>query len=59
MHLAMTHTNWRPEPGLDKRSEKEIWYHTAPHDVNDGEVDGEVSFDDEILEPFLADGDDE
>ncbi|MFC4541579.1 hypothetical protein ACFO5R_06530 [Halosolutus amylolyticus] len=55
----MTHTNWRPNPGLDKKRAKEVWYHTAPHDVNDGEVDGEVSFDDEILEPFRDDESDE
>lgn len=55
----MTHTDWHPKPELDKKRKKRVWYHTAPHNINDGEIDGEVSFDDEILEPFRDDEEDE
>ncbi len=51
----MVHTNWHPKPDLDKKRAKRLWYHTAPHDINDGEVDGDVSFSDEVLEPFVDD----
>ncbi|WP_222918727.1 hypothetical protein [Natrinema sp. SYSU A 869] len=51
----MTHTSWRPDPELDKKRDKEVWTHTAPHDINDGEIDGDISFSDEVLEPFIDD----
>lgn len=51
----MPHTDWHPKPKLDTKRKKAIWYHTAPHHINDGEVDGEVSFSDEVLEPFRDD----
>lgn len=53
----MTHTNWRPDPGLSSKRGRDVWDHTAPHDVNDGEVDGEVEFSDEVLAPFVDDAD--
>lgn len=55
----MVHTDWRPDPELDKIRKKELWYHTAPHDINDGEIDGEVSFSAEVLEPFVDDPEDD
>ena len=48
----MTHTNWETKAGTDKKRDKKVWTHTAPHYVNDGEVDGEVSFSDELLARF-------
>ncbi|MFC7009216.1 hypothetical protein [Halalkalicoccus salilacus] len=45
----MTHekkqTDWRPEPAIETIAGHETWSHTGPHVINDGEVDGEVSFD--------------
>lgn len=52
----MTHTDWKTTAGLDKKRGKEVWTHTAPHYVNDGERDGEVSFSDDVLEQFVDDG---
>ena len=51
----MTHTNWEPTPGTEKKRGKKVWTHTAPHAVNDGEVDGDVSFSDELLAQFDED----
>ena len=48
----MTHTNWETKAGTDKKRGKKVWTHTAPHAVNDGEVDGDVSFPDELLAKF-------
>ncbi|WP_436344274.1 hypothetical protein [Natronorubrum sp. FCH18a] len=53
----MTHTNWRPNPTLDTKRGKEVWDHRAPHDINDGEIDGEIEFSDEVLEGFRDDED--
>lgn len=55
----MPHTDWRPETGLDEKRGKEVWTHTAPHYVNDGERDGEVSFSEEVLAPFVDDEDED
>ena len=54
----MVHTDWRPEPGLSKKRGKEVWDHEAPHEISTGEVDGDVSFDPEVLEGF-RDGDED
>ena len=51
----MTHVDWRPEPGLECKCGKEVWDHEAPHRINDGEVDGDVSFSDEVLADFVDD----
>ena len=51
----MKHSDWRPEPGLDCCNGREVWDHEAPHRINDGEVDGEIDFDDEVLEGFRDD----
>lgn len=50
---TMHRSDWRPDPGLDCKCGREVWDHRAPHEINDGEVDGDVSFDDEVLEGFV------
>lgn len=56
----MTHekkkTDWRPEPAIETIDGYETWSHTGPHEINDGEVDGEVSFD--LDDEDRDDGDD-
>lgn len=38
-------TGWRPK-GVESYKGHEVWeYNIAPHEVNEGEVDGEISFD--------------
>ena len=51
----MKHVDWRPEPKPDCKCHREVWDHEAPHRINDGEVDGDVSFSDEVLEGFRDD----
>lgn len=51
----MTHTDWETDAGSAEKRGKKVWTHTAPHYVNDGERDGEVSFSDEVLEGFVDD----
>ncbi|WP_458210009.1 hypothetical protein [Haladaptatus sp. NG-SE-30] len=42
---------WRPDVGLETYAGFELWDHgIGPHEINDGEVDGDVSFDDDDLE---------
>lgn len=45
----MTHeiknTDWKPKPAVEEVDGHETWSHTGPHMINDGVVDGEVSFD--------------
>lgn len=45
----MTHekkkTEWKPKPGIETIDGYETWTHTGPHEINDGVVDGDVSFD--------------
>lgn len=38
-------TDWKPTPAIETIDGHETWSHTGPHEINDGEVDGEVSFD--------------
>lgn len=52
-------THWRPKPGLDEKHGHEAWTHTGPHEINDGEVDGDIEFDDEVLGIHADDTDDE
>lgn len=50
----MTHqdSGWRPTCAMESYSGFEMWDHCiGPHQINDAEVDGEISFDDEDLEP--------
>ncbi|SFB73564.1 hypothetical protein SAMN05444422_101588 [Halobiforma haloterrestris] len=51
----MGHTNWETTAGVDEKRSKKVWTHTAPHYVNDGECDGEVSFSEEVLAGFVDD----
>lgn len=44
-HDDKKRTNWRPHPAIEEIDGHEIWSHTGPHEINDGEVDGEVSID--------------
>ena len=55
-HTPMHDSDWRPSPGLDSKRKREVWDHRGPHEISDGEVDGEIEFDDEVLEGF---GDDD
>ncbi len=45
----MTHekkkSDWKPTPGIETIDGRETWSHTGPHEINDGVVDGDVSFD--------------
>lgn len=38
-------TKWKPKPSIETVDGRETWSHTGPHEINDGVVDGEVSFD--------------
>ncbi|SEO67871.1 hypothetical protein SAMN04487948_104134 [Halogranum amylolyticum] len=39
-------TGWRPK-GVEPYKGHDIWeYKIGPHEVNEGEVDGDISFDD-------------
>jgi hypothetical protein len=41
-------TGWRPRGGVESYRGYDLWeYEIGPHEVNDGEVDGDISFDDE------------
>lgn len=55
----MPHTNWRPDPDLERKNGREVWTHEAPHRINDAERDGDISFSDEVLEGFRDDEDED
>lgn len=38
-------TDWKPKPGVETVDGYETWSHTGPHEINDGEVDADVSID--------------
>jgi hypothetical protein len=41
--------DWKPEAAVDTYKGYEIWeYEVGPHEINEGEVDGDVSFDEEL-----------
>ncbi|WP_227357466.1 hypothetical protein [Haladaptatus salinisoli] len=47
----MTHkdSGWRPSVGFETYGGHEIWDHgTGPHEINHGEVDGEIEFPEEL-----------
>lgn len=49
----MTHkdSGWRPHLGLQPYKGLELWDHDiGPHEINVGEVDGEITFEDEDFE---------
>lgn len=46
-------SGWRPKGAMDAFGGYEIWeYNVGPHEINDGEVDGEIDFD-----PYVEEGD--
>lgn len=55
----MHDSDWRPSPGLDSKHGREVWDHRGPHQLNDAEVDGDIDFEDEVLEGFVDDDSDE
>lgn len=40
-------TDWKPKNG---EKDDDAWTHTGAHEVTEGEVDGDVEFDDELKE---------
>ncbi len=42
---------------MEKKRGREVWDHRGPHEINDGEIDGEIEFDDEVLEGFRDEDD--
>lgn len=40
-------TDWEPKNG---EKDDDAWTHTGAHEVTEGEVDGDVEFDDELKE---------
>lgn len=41
-------SGWRPKGGLESYKGYEVWeYEIGPHEINPGETDGEITFDDE------------
>lgn len=37
---------WEPNPAIEMVNGYETWTHTAPHSINDAEVDGDVDLSD-------------
>lgn len=38
-------SGWRPDGAMDAFGGYEIWeYNVGPHEINDGEVDGEIDY---------------
>lgn len=58
-------SGWRPEGAMDAFGGYEVWeYNVGPHEINEGEVDGEIKFDeyldeDESFPTSMDDLDDE
>ena len=49
----MTHQDrgWRPDLGLEEYGGNELWDHgIGPHEINAGEVDGDIEFPAELKE---------
>ncbi|SFK82614.1 hypothetical protein SAMN04487950_1291 [Halogranum rubrum] len=43
--MAHEDTGWRPKGGVEPYRGYDVWeYEIGPHEVNDGEVDGDISF---------------
>lgn len=43
----MTHhdSGWRPTPAMETYDGFDVWDHNVgPHEINDGEVDGDIQF---------------
>lgn len=53
-------TNWRPNPAIERTEDGyETWTHTAPHEINEGEVDGDVDLSDLDFAGLTDDADDD
>ena len=53
----MTHkdTGWRPDAGVESYKGYEIWeYESGPHEINDGTVDGDIEFAQELKDRVLG-----
>lgn len=49
--MSHEETEWRPKGATHEYNGFEVWDHgIAPHEVNTGEVDGDISFDEGDLE---------
>lgn len=49
--MAHQDSGWRPKLGVETYNGYEVYDHgVSPHEVNEGEVDGDVAFDRETLE---------
>ncbi|WP_053947772.1 hypothetical protein [Halolamina sediminis] len=43
--MAFKDSGWRPEGAMDAFGDYEVWeYERGPHEINTGEVDGEIDF---------------
>ncbi|GAB3412618.1 hypothetical protein GCM10027435_05540 [Haloparvum alkalitolerans] len=42
------HTDWRPRPAIEEIEGFETWTHTAPHEINEGDVEGDLDLSDLI-----------
>ena len=52
----MTHhdSGWRPKGAVETYNGFEVWDHGVfPHELNIAEVDGEIEFDEELLEDLV------
>lgn len=44
--MAHKDSGWRPDGAMDAFSYYEVWeYNLGPHEINEGEVDGKIDFD--------------
>lgn len=41
-------TEWKPHAAIQEVDGYETWTHTAPHEINDDEVDGDIDLSDVI-----------
>jgi len=60
--MAHKDSGWRPEGAMDAFGDYEVWeYNLGPHQINEGEVDGEIDFgkyEDGEEDPFATSVDD-
>lgn len=47
-------TGWRPTPAIEEIDGYETWTHTGPHEINEGEVDGDVDLSDVDFSGFSS-----
>jgi hypothetical protein len=45
--MAKRDLNWRPKGAAETYRGREVWeYNVAPHEINEGEVDGDIQAED-------------